>query len=124
MVTRTRTDRRGRTLKTFLVAEIVGTDITVEQLRQAIGVKRSRWYGDGTSGGRAEAPDFPDPNELLHLAKHYQLGEDGWLNLLVEFGWLDPRPDAPGYTAQAHPSGPFKAIRKGGADWHHRGPAV
>lgn len=104
-----RTDQRGRALKTFLTAEIVAGDITVEKLRQAVGVKRSRWYGDGGSG-RVDAPDFPDPNELLHLAQHYDLGDDGWLNLLVEFGWLKPRPDVPGFTHNKN--------------WQHRGPAV
>jgi hypothetical protein len=120
-------DRRGRALKTFLVAEIVGADITVEELREAVDVKRSRWYGDG-SPGRAEAEDFPDPNELLHLAQHYELGEDGWLNLLVEFGWLQPRPGSPGYTRNApHPSGPIAAIREGvttDTGWRHRGPSI
>ena len=94
-----RTDRRGRGLKAFLVAEITGRDITVEEMRQAVNVKRSRWYG-GDSPGRAEADNFPDPVELLSLADYFNLEQHGWLNLMVEFGWLDPLADYPGYTAR------------------------
>lgn len=126
-----RTDRRGRAFKTFLIAEIVGSDITVEELRQAIGVKRSRWYGDGTPGsGRSEADDFPDPNELRSLSEHYKLGDDGWLNLLVEFGWMRPRPDAPGFTRPTPATGKgvttatTAARPKPTVDWHHRGPSI
>lgn len=123
-----RTDRRGRVLKTFLGAEIVGTDITVEQLREAVGVKRSRWYGDATTPGRFDAPDFPDPNELYHLAAYYELDEEDWLNLMVEFSWLSPRPDLPGFTDNTPPR---RTKRKGATttklskrDWHHNGPPV
>jgi hypothetical protein len=93
-----RTDRRGRGLKTFLIAEITGQDITVEEMRQAVGVKRSRWYGDADNAGRAEADNFPDPVELLSVADHFNLGQNGWLNLMIEFGWLDPIPSHPGFT--------------------------
>lgn len=97
-----RTDRRGRGLKTFLIAEITGRDVTVEEMRQAVGVKRSRWYGDAENNtGRAEADNFPDPVELLSVANHFSLGQDGWLNLLVEFGWLDPIAHHPGFTGNS-----------------------
>lgn len=119
-----RTDRRGRVLKTFLAAEIVGKDVTVEQLREAVGVKRSRWYGDASTPGRSHAADFPDPNELYHLAERYQLGDDGWLNLLVEFGWLAPRPDLPGFTDIPAPNGKGTTTTLSERDWNHNGPPV
>lgn len=93
-----RKDRRGRGLKAFLVAEIVGDDVTIEQMQEATGVKRSRWYGDSDTVGRADADDFPNANELYSVAEYYDIGEDGWLNLLVEFGWLTPKPNMPGFT--------------------------
>lgn len=93
-----RTDRRGRNLKAFVAAEIVGDDVTVEQLQEATGIKRSRWYGEGGSAGRSLANDFPDAMELYYLADYYKLGDDGWLNLLVEFDWLHARPGIPGFT--------------------------
>lgn len=86
----TRTDKRGRSLKAFVIAEIVGNDVTVEQLLEAVGVKRSRWYGDSSTPGRSNAEDFPDPTELLNLATYFKLGDDGYLNLLAEFGWISP----------------------------------
>lgn len=82
-----RTDQRGRDLRTFLIAEIVGNNITVEELRQAVGVKRARWYGNGHRG-RYESDDFPDPSELHSLAAFYRLGDGGYIQLLVEFGWM------------------------------------
>jgi len=97
----TRTDRRGRGLKAFLVAEITGQDVTVEEMLNAVGVKRSRWYGDSDNPGRVGADDFPDAVELYSVANYYSLGQSGWLNLLIEFGWLDPIPNYPGYTTRA-----------------------
>jgi hypothetical protein len=107
-----RTDRRGRGLKTFLTAEITGQDITVEEMRQAVGVKRSRWYGDAAENtGRAEASDFPDAMELRSLAAHFNLGQTGWLNLLVEFGWLDPLPGHPGFSTSSSNNGATQPLR-------------
>ncbi len=101
-----RTDRRGRGLKAFLIAEIVGGDVAVEQMLEATGVKPTRWYGSGSTPGRSEADDFPDPVELRQLADYFNLGDDGWLNLLVEFGWLAPRDGIPGYTTGGQHLGP------------------
>ena len=114
-----RTDKRGRSLKTFLIAEITGQDITVEEIREAVGIKRTRWYGDADNPGRAVAEDFPDAMELRSLAQYFNLGENGWVNLMVEFDWLQPRLDAPGFT---NPLPDGVTITK--TDWHHIGPAV
>lgn len=104
-----RTDRRGRGLRAFLIAKIVGDVVTVEQVREATGVKRTRWYGSDDNPGRSEAEDFPDAMELYQVANYFNLGQDGWLNLLAEFGWIDPREDIPGYT---------------GGETEHFGPAL
>jgi hypothetical protein len=47
--------------------------------------------------------------ELRQVADYFNLGSDGWLNLLVEFGWIEPREDIPGYT---------------GGETEHFGPAL
>lgn len=93
-----RTDRRGREVKQFLQAEILARDMTIEELYEACALTKGQFYGEGSGGGRRFADDFPNTEELRHVADRYQLGDDGYLNLLVEFGWLEPRPDAPGYT--------------------------
>jgi hypothetical protein len=85
-----RTDRRGRPLKAFLQAEIVGTDVTVEEMRTACGLTRASYYGEPSGSGRGFADTFPNSEELRQLADYYQLGDDGWVKLLVEFGWLQP----------------------------------
>lgn len=87
-----RSDRRGRTLKAFLQAEIVGTDVTVEEVRKASGLTRASYYGEPSGTGRGFAENFPNSEELRQIAEYYQLGEEGWVSLLVEFGWLTPRP--------------------------------
>jgi len=95
-----RTDRRGRGLKAFLQAEVTGRDIKIGELLTAARIKPSRWYGDQKKGivGRKDEADFPTTEELRRVAEYYKLGDDGYLNLLVEFGWIEPRADAPGYT--------------------------
>lgn len=93
-----RTDRRGRDLKQFLQAEILGRDITFDELRESCNVSAARYYRRGNTAGRADAEDFPNADELRHVSEYYKLGDTGWLNLLVEFDWMDTRPEAGGYT--------------------------
>ncbi|HME77468.1 MAG TPA: hypothetical protein VKI00_18020 [Mycobacterium sp.] len=88
----TRLDRRGRRLKAFLQAEIVGTDITIEEVRRACGLTRASYYGEPSGTGRGFADNFPNSEELRQVAEYYKLGDNGWVSLLVEFGWLDPQP--------------------------------
>lgn len=88
-------------MKQFLQAEILARDMTIEELYEACALTKGQFYGEGSGAGRRFADDFPNTEELRHVADRYQLGDDGYLNLLVEFGWLDPRPDAPGYTGAA-----------------------
>jgi hypothetical protein len=88
----TRTDRRGRPLKAFLQAEIVGTDVTIEQVRTACGLTRASYYGEPSGTGRGFADDFPNSEELRRITEYYELEDNGWVSLLVEFGWLEPVP--------------------------------
>ncbi len=73
-------------------AEIVGADITIEQVRTACGLTRASYYGEPSGSGRGFADDFPNSEDLRQVAQHYQLGDNGWVSLLVEFGWLEPLP--------------------------------
>ena len=91
----TRTDRRGRPLKAFLQAEIVGTDVTIEQVRTACGLTRASYYGEPSGTGRGFADDFPNSEELRRVTEYYELGDNGWVSLLVEFSWLAPLPGTP-----------------------------
>jgi hypothetical protein len=88
----TRTDRRGRPLKAFLQAEITGTDVTIEELRRACGLTRASYYGEPSGTGRGFDESFPNSEELRQVAEYYELGDNGWVSLLVEFGWLEPMP--------------------------------
>jgi hypothetical protein len=88
----TRTDRRGRPLKAFLQAEITGTDVTIEEMRKACGLTRSSYYGEPSGTGRGFDDSFPNSEELRQLGEYYKLGDNGWISLLVEFGWLEPLP--------------------------------
>jgi hypothetical protein len=88
----TRTDRRGRPLKAFLQAEIVGADVTIEEVRRACGLTRASYYGEPSGTGRGFDDTFPNSEELRQVAEYYKLGDNGWVSLLVEFGWLDPLP--------------------------------
>jgi hypothetical protein len=88
----TRTDRRGRPLKAFLQAEIVGADVTVEEMRRACGLTRASYYGEPSGTGRGFDDTFPNSEELRQVAEYYKLGDNGWVSLLVEFGWLEPLP--------------------------------
>ena len=73
-------------------AEIAGTDVTVEEVRKACGLTRASYYGEPSGTGRGFADDFPNSEELRQVAQYYQLGDNGWVSLLVEFGWLKPVP--------------------------------
>jgi len=88
----TRTDRRGRPLKAFLQAEITGADVTIEELRRACGLTRASYYGEPSGTGRGFDDTFPNSEELRQIAEYYKLGDNGWVSLLVEFGWLEPIP--------------------------------
>ena len=88
----TRADRRGRPLKAFLQAEIVGADVTIEEVRRACGLTRASYYGEPSGTGRGFADNFPNSEELRQIAEYYKLGDNGWVSLLVEFGWLEPLP--------------------------------
>ena len=88
----TRTDRRGRSLKAFLQAEISGADVTIEEMRKACGLTRASYYGEPSGTGRGFDDSFPNSEELRQVAEYYKLGENGWVSLLVEFGWLEPMP--------------------------------
>ena len=88
----TRTDRRGRPLKAFLQAEIAGADVTIEEMRKACGLTRASYYGEPSGTGRGFDDSFPNSEELRQVAEYYKLGENGWVSLLVEFGWLQPLP--------------------------------
>ncbi|MFD6197226.1 hypothetical protein ACFWE3_11030 [Mycobacteriaceae bacterium NPDC060252] len=94
----TRTDRRGRELKQFLQAEILRQDISIDDLYTACGLSKAQWYGVSSGTGRRSAEDFPNTEELRRVAERFELGDDGYLNLLVEFSWLEPRADAPGFS--------------------------
>ena len=88
----TRTDRRGRPLKAFLQAEIASADVTIEEMRSACGLTRASYYGEPSGTGRGFDDSFPNSEELRQVAEYYKLGENGWVSLLVEFGWLEPMP--------------------------------
>src|ERR1700760_643579 len=91
----TRSDRRGRPLKAFLQAEIAGADVTIEEMRKACGLTRSSYYGEPSGTGRGFDDSFPNSEELRQVAEYYKLGDNGWVSLLVEFGWLEPLPGTP-----------------------------
>jgi hypothetical protein len=99
----TRTDRRGRPLKAFLQAEIAGADVTIEEMRKACGLTRASYYGEPSGTGRGFDDSFPNSEELRQVAEYYNLGDNGWVSLLVEFGWLAPIPGTlrMPYTADA-----------------------
>jgi hypothetical protein len=88
----TRTDRRGRPLKAFLQAEITSADVTIEEMRRACGLTRASYYGEPSGTGRGFDDSFPNSEELRQLAEYYKLGDNGWVSLLVEFGWLEAIP--------------------------------
>jgi len=79
-----RTNAAGWELKRLLEATL-NRDITVEQLRDACGVTKGRWYGGG--GGRANADDFPDAEEARRAAHAFGLSAT-WLQL--ELGLVTP----------------------------------
>ncbi len=78
-----RTNAAGWGLKRLLEATL-NRDITVEQLRDACGVTKGRWYG---GAGRANADDFPDAEEARRAAHAFGLSAT-WLQ--VELGLITP----------------------------------
>jgi hypothetical protein len=78
-----------------LQAEIVGSDLTIEEVRRACGLTRASYYGEPSGSGRGFADNFPNSEELRQVAEYYKLGDNGWVSLLVEFGWLEPMPGTP-----------------------------
>jgi hypothetical protein len=76
-----RTNSAGWGLKRLLEATL-NRDITVEQLRDACGVTKGRWYG---GVGRANADDFPDAEEARRAAHAFGLSAT-WLQ--VELGLI------------------------------------
>jgi len=88
-------DRRGRPVKAFLQAEMVGADVTIEQVPTACGLTRASYYGEPSGTGRGFADDVPNSEELRRVAEYYELGDTGWVGLLVEFGWLEALPGTP-----------------------------
>ncbi|KZS60299.1 hypothetical protein [Mycobacterium pseudokansasii] len=78
-----RTNAAGWGLKRLLEATL-NRDITVEQLRDACGVTKGRWYGES---GRANAEDFPDAEEARRAAHAFGLSAT-WLQM--ELGLITP----------------------------------
>jgi len=78
-----RTNAAGWGLKRLLEATL-NRDITVEQLRDACGVTKGRWYG---GAGRANADDFPDAEEARRAAHAFGLSAT-WLQM--ELGLITP----------------------------------
>jgi hypothetical protein len=76
-----RTNAAGWGLKRLLEATL-NRDITIEQLRDACGVTKGRWYG---GVGRATADDFPDAEEARRAARAFGLSAT-WLQ--VELGLI------------------------------------
>ena len=76
-------------------AEIIGSDITIEEVRRACGLTRASYYGEPSGTGRGFDDSFPNSEELRQVAEYYKLGDNGWVSLLVEFGWLDALPGTP-----------------------------
>jgi hypothetical protein len=76
-----RTNAAGWGLKRLLEATL-NRDITIEQLRDACGVTKGRWYG---GVGRANADDFPDAEEARRAAHAFGLSAT-WLQ--VELGLI------------------------------------
>lgn len=67
-------------------------DVTVEEMRKACGLTRASYYGEPSGTGRGFDDTFPNSEELRQVAEYYGLGDNGWVSLLVEFGWLESRP--------------------------------
>lgn len=78
-----RTNAAGWELRRLLEATL-NRDITVEELRDACGVTKGRWYG---AGGRASADDFPDAEEARRAAHAFGLSAT-WVQ--VELGLITP----------------------------------
>src|ERR1700743_781711 len=72
----TRTDRRGRSLKAFLQAEIAGVDVTIEEMRKACGLTRASYYGEPSGTGRGFGDSFPNSEELRQGGGALQVGRD------------------------------------------------
>ncbi len=94
-----RTNSAGWGLKRLLEATL-NRDITVEELRDACGVTKGRWYG---GSGRANADDFPDAEEARRAARAFGLSAT-WLQ--VELG-LITLSDVQEALAESSSLGPF-----------------
>ncbi|MHA7650182.1 hypothetical protein ACX9NE_11665 [Mycobacterium sp. ML4] len=96
-----RTNAAGWGLKRLLEATL-NRDITVEQLRDACGVTKGRWYG---GVGRANADDFPDAEEARRAAHTFGLSAT-WLQ--VELGLITPEDVREALSGSPQPLGPFQ----------------
>ncbi len=85
-------------------AEIAGADVTIEEMRRACGLTRASYYGEPSGTGRGFDENFPNSEELRQIAEYYKLGDNGWVSLLVEFGWLEPIPGTLRMPYTAHKS--------------------
>ncbi|OBH95549.1 hypothetical protein [Mycobacterium sp. E2733] len=99
-----RTNAAGWGLKRLLEATL-NRDITVEQLRDACGVTKGRWYG---GAGRANADDFPDAEEARRAAHAFGLSAT-WLQ--VELGLITPE-DVQAVLGDGQSLDPFRATTR------------
>ncbi|CQD04907.1 hypothetical protein BN000_00944 [Mycobacterium europaeum] len=99
-----RTNAAGWGLRRLLEATL-NRDITVEQLRDACGVTKGRWYGPA---GRANADDFPDAEEARRAAHAFGLSAT-WLQ--VELGLITPE-DVHGALGDGQSLDPFRATTR------------
>ncbi|OBI83907.1 hypothetical protein [Mycobacterium sp. 1245805.9] len=95
-----RTNAAGWGLKRLLEATL-NRDITIEQLRDACGVTKGRWYG---GVGRANADDFPDAEEARRAAHAFGLSAT-WLQVELGLITLD---DVRGALDESTSLDPFK----------------
>lgn len=88
-----------------LLEATLNRDITVEQLRDACGVTKGRWYG---GVGRANADDFPDAEEARRAAHAFGLSAT-WLQ--VELGLITPE-DVREALDEANELDPFRVTTR------------
>lgn len=99
-----RTNAQGWDLKRMLEA-VLNRDLTVPEYYAACDLSHAKYYA-----GRTREDDFPNPEELRHAATTFDLD---YANLLVEFSWIEPLQEKPGYTAGG--AGPLVVLTtKGG----------
>ncbi|OBA69141.1 hypothetical protein A5641_16365 [Mycobacterium sp. 1554424.7] len=105
-----RANAAGWGLKRLLEATL-NRDITIEQLRDACGITKGRWYG---GVGRANADDFPDAEEARRAAHAFGLSAT-WLQLELGLITFDDVRDA---LDESKPLDPFKVTT------HRRAPQI